>query len=51
MKTIDPTRFRSRGIELRHDILDWLSPDDIESNTQFDIAVIQNLNLMKLGNR
>ena len=50
MKTIDLILGSDhRGIELRHDILDWISPDDIEGNTQFDIAVIQNLKPHEAG--
>ena len=50
MKTIDLILGSDhRGIELRHDILDWISPDDLEGNTKFDIAVIQNLKPHETG--
>tara|TARA_Y100000588_G_C14213214_1_gene907600 strand:+ start:697 stop:1161 length:465 start_codon:yes stop_codon:yes gene_type:complete len=44
MKTIDLILGSDhRGLELKHELLDWISPDDIENETKFDVAVIQNL--------
>ncbi len=50
MKTIDLILGSDhRGLELKHELLDWLSPDDIESDTKFDIAVLQNLKPHEAG--
>ena len=38
-----------RGLELKNKLLDWISPDDIETTTKFDIAVIQNLRPHEAG--
>jgi len=38
-----------RGLELKHKLLDWIAPDDIDSDTKFDIAVIQNLKPHEAG--
>ena len=45
MKTIDLILGSDhRGLELKHELLDWLSPeDDDEEPTKFDIALIHNL--------
>ena len=44
MKTIDLVMGSDhRGIELKDKLLDFISPDDINGETKFDVAVIQNL--------
>ena len=44
MKTIDLIMGSDhRGLEMKHKLLDFISPDDINGETKFDVAVIQNL--------
>ena len=44
MKTIDLIMGSDhRGLEMKHKLLDFISPDDINGETNFDVAVIQNL--------
>ena len=44
MKTIDLIMGSDhRGLELKDKLLDYISPDDINGETKFDVAVIQNL--------
>ena len=50
MKTIDLIMGSDhRGLDLKHKLLDWISPDDINGETKFDIAVIQNLKPHEAG--
>tara|TARA_B100000965_G_scaffold406703_1_gene447410 strand:+ start:3979 stop:4443 length:465 start_codon:yes stop_codon:yes gene_type:complete len=50
MKTIDLILGSDhRGLELKHKLLDWVSPDDIEGGTKFNIAVLQNLKPHEAG--
>jgi ribose 5-phosphate isomerase B len=44
MKTIDLIMGSDhRGLEMKHKLLDFISPDDINGETKFNVAVIQNL--------
>ena len=44
MKTIDLIMGSDhRGLEMKHNLLDFISPDDINGGIKFNIAVIQNL--------
>lgn len=38
-----------RGLELKDKLLDYISPDDINGETKFDVAVIQNLRPHEAG--
>ena len=50
MKTIDLIMGSDhRGLELKHQLLDYISPDDINGGTMFDVAVIQNLKPHEAG--
>ena len=50
MKTIDLIMGSDhRGLELKHKLLDYISPDDINGETKFDVAVIQNLRPHEAG--
>jgi len=50
MKTIDLiVGSDHRGLELKDKLLDYVSPDDINGVTLFDIAVIQNLKPYEAG--
>ena len=50
MKTIDLVMGSDhRGIELKDKLLDFISPDDINGETKFDVAVIQNLRPHEAG--
>lgn len=44
MKTIDLIMGSDhRGLEMKHNLLDFISPDDVNGETKFDVSVIQNL--------
>ena len=50
MKTIDLIMGSDhRGLEMKHKLLDFISPDDINGETKFNIAVIQNLKPHEAG--
>ena len=50
MKTIDLIMGSDhRGLELKDKLLDYISPDDINGETKFDVAVIQNLRPHEAG--
>ena len=50
MKTIDLIMGSDhRGLEMKHKLLDFISPDDINGETKFDVAVIQNLKPHEAG--
>ena len=50
MKTIDLIMGSDhRGLELKDKLLDFISPDDINGETKFDVAVIQNLRPHEAG--
>jgi len=50
MKTIDLIMGSDhRGLELKDKLLDYISPDDINGETNFDVAVIQNLKPHEAG--
>ena len=50
MKTVDLIMGSDhRGLEMKHSLLDFISPDDINGETKFDIAVIQNLKPHEAG--
>ena len=50
MKTIDLIMGSDhRGLELKEKLLDFISPDDINGETKFDVAVIQNLRPHEAG--
>ena len=50
MKTIDLIMGSDhRGLELKDKLLDVISPDDINGETKFDVAVIQNLRPHEAG--
>ena len=50
MKTIDLIIGSDhRGLELKDKLLDFISPDDINGETKFDVAVIQNLRPHEAG--
>ena len=50
MKTIDLIMGSDhRGLEMKHKLLDFISPDDINGETKFHIAVIQNLKPHEAG--
>lgn len=38
-----------RGLEMKHKLLDFISPDDINGETKFNVAVIQNLKPHEAG--
>ena len=50
MKTIDLIMGSDhRGLEMKHKLLDFISPDDINGETKFNVAVIQNLKPHEAG--
>jgi ribose 5-phosphate isomerase B len=50
MKTIDLIIGSDhRGLELKDELIDYVSPDDVNGTTLFDIAVIQNLKPHEAG--
>ena len=50
MKTIDLIMGSDhRGLELKDKLLDFISPDDVNGETKFDVAVIQNLRPHEAG--
>ena len=50
MKTIDLIMGSDhRGLEMKHNLLDFISPDDINGETNFDVSVIQNLKPHEAG--
>ena len=50
MKTVDLIMGSDhRGLEMKHKLLDFISPDDINGETKFDVAVIQNLKPHEAG--
>ena len=50
MKTIDLIMGSDhRGLELKDKLLDFISPDDINGETKFDVSVIQNLRPHEAG--
>ena len=50
MKTVDLIMGSDhRGREMKHNLLDFISPDDINGETNFDVSVIQNLKPHEAG--
>ena len=50
MKTIDVILGSDhKGLELKNELIDWLSSEDVEGYTRFDIAVLQNLKPHEAG--